>query len=195
MSKERTKFIFSSIFMLLALTLSLANSGIVKAQTQSLKFSIYKDPEGRFTIDYPPAWNATQSANRFAASLVEFSSPQPLALLDVRLAKNIPVDVETAMSGTESHLTYSVPNFELNQGVECHKYTINGNKACSIIYSRTLDYSSDEKIAVMDVGTIVNGNFYIFVYNSNLDNFDSNLPVIDKMINSFKIPINATGTT
>ena len=45
-------------------------------------------------------------------------------------------------------------NFELNQDVECQKYTINGNKACSMIFRQTPDYISDVKIAFMDVATI-----------------------------------------
>jgi hypothetical protein len=68
-----------------------------------------------------------------------------------------------------------------------------GNKACSIIFTRTADYISDIKIAQMDVSTVIKGTQYWFVYNSNLDNFDSNLPIIDKMISSFRIPTNATG--
>jgi photosystem II reaction center protein PsbP len=164
-----------------------STSNITQSTSTPANFSMYKDPEKRFTINYPADWNATPAANRFATSLVEFSNPVPLASLDIRLVKSVPFDVQALMVQTFG-TTYDIPNFQLNQGVECQKYTIDGSKACSIIYTRTFDYSSDLKFAVMDVETVLKGNAYIFVYTSNLDNFDSNLPRIDKMINSFKVP-------
>ena len=99
------------------------------------------------------------------------------------------------MSGEPDRLRFSTPNFELNQDVECHKYTINGNKACSMIFTQTPDYISDVKIALMDVGAIINGTAYMLVYGSTSNNFDSNLPIIDKMVASFRIPTNATRAT
>jgi hypothetical protein len=45
----------------------------------------------------------------------------------------------------------------------------------------------------MDVATIIKGTTYMLVYGSTPDDFDSNLPIIDKMISSFRIPANATG--
>jgi hypothetical protein len=92
------------------------------------------------------------------------------------------------MTDEPDRLRFSVPNFELNQDVECQKYTINGNKACSMIFTQTPDYISNIKIAEMDVSTLTNGTTYLFVYGSTPDNFDSNLPIIDKMIHSFRVP-------
>ena len=116
-----------------------------------------------------------------------------LSRLDVRLNEiNFSGDVETIMSGTPDRIRFSIPNFELNQDVEFQKYTVNGNKACSFIFTQTPDYISDVRIALMNVGTIINGTAYMFVYGSNPDGFDSNLPVIDKMIASFRIPTTAT---
>jgi hypothetical protein len=78
--------------------------------------------------------------------------------------------------------------------VECKKYAVDGHKACSMINTQTPDYISDVKVALMNVGSIINGITYIFVYGSTPDDFDSNLPVIDKVISSFRIPTNSTGT-
>jgi hypothetical protein len=89
----------------------------------------------------------------------------------------------------------STPNFELIQDVECKKYTIDGHKACSIINTQTPDYISQTKIAMMTIGSLINGTSYMFLYGARPDNFDTYLPTIDKMIASFKIPANATSTS
>ena len=77
-------------------------------------------------------------------------------------------------------------NFQLSQDVECQKYTIDGNKACSIIFSKTTDYTSNIKLGAMMVISEVNGQTYMIEYSTLPDNFDKLLPTIDQMIGSFK---------
>ena len=63
-----------------------------------------------------------------------------------------------------------------------------------MINTQTPDYISDVKIAFLTVGTIINGTTYTLIYGSTPDDFDTNLPIIDKMIGSFRIPANSTTT-
>ena len=50
--------------------------------------------------------------------------------------------------------------------------------------TQTPDYISDVKIAFLTVGTIINGTIYTLIYGSTPDDFDTYLPIIDKMIGS-----------
>jgi hypothetical protein len=94
--------------------------------TQQQAFLTYADPQGRFSIDYPYNWIAKPAANRFSSSLVEFVSPVKglnFADVDIRVIKNMPFGVESAFNIVFPSLRTSLPNFELNEGPNCEKYT------------------------------------------------------------------------
>lgn len=177
---------------------SIKNTIVMRAHAQTqtttnaTSYLTYKDSQGRFTISYPSGWTVTPAKNRFEPFAVKFTGPDLLSSLTIRFMKidNSGDDIETIMSGTPDRIRFTTPNFELIQDVECKKYTIDGHKTCSMINTQTPDYISNIKIA-MDVSTIINGTTYLLVYGSTPDNFDTNLPIIDKMIGSFKIPVDA----
>ncbi|HJT49796.1 MAG TPA: PsbP-related protein [Nitrososphaeraceae archaeon] len=166
--------------------------------TKATTFLTYKDKQGRFTISYPSSgWEVTPAKNRFEDFVVSFRNLDTLSSLVIQLNKiDYPGnDVESLMSAMPDMARIGTPNFELIQEVECKKYTIDGHKACSMINTQTPDYISEKKIAMMTVGSIINGTSYMFLYGAKPDNFDTYLPIIDKMIGSFKITANATTTT
>ena len=51
-----------------------------------------------------------------------------------------------------------------------------------MINTQTPDYISDVKIAFLTVETIINGTTYTLIYGLTPDDFDTNLPIIDKMV-------------
>jgi hypothetical protein len=55
-----------------------------------------------------------------------------------------------------------------------------------MINTQTPDYISNVKIAFLTVGTIINGTTYTLIYGLTPDDFDTNLPIIDKMIGSLE---------
>lgn len=65
--------------------------------------------------------------------------------------------------------------------VKCSKYTLDGNKACSVVYSQSLN-----KIATLKIISGTGDNVYSFEYATSEDNFDKNLPIAKHMIKSFK---------
>jgi hypothetical protein len=40
---------------------------------ESTNYTNYKDPQGRFSIDYPSTWHANPATNRFQSNLVSFN--------------------------------------------------------------------------------------------------------------------------
>jgi hypothetical protein len=73
------------------------------------------------------------------------------------------------------------PNIQINESVECSKYTLDGNQACSVVYFRT-----GENIASLTLVTAIGEDVYVVGYNALPDDFDKNLPIVEHMINSFK---------
>jgi penicillin V acylase-like amidase (Ntn superfamily) len=98
------------------------------------------------------------------------------------------------MEGATDGLSSSIPNFSLEQGIECDTYSLLGNQACSIIYSRTMDYTSELEFAVMQVATAIGNNAFMLTYMGTVNDFDQNLPVVNQMIASFKVPDSSPGT-
>jgi eukaryotic-like serine/threonine-protein kinase len=164
---------------------------------QAQQFLTYEDPEGRFTIQHPPDWKPYPAENRFANVEVEFlkadTSIGRLLDLDVRIIPDIDEEIvsefglENFMEGATSDLTYEIPNYRLEEGIECDTYTLAGNQACSILYSRTLDYMSELEYAVMQVATVKGNNAYMLTYMATVNDFDQNLPIANQMISSFQV--------
>jgi hypothetical protein len=98
------------------------------------------------------------------------------------------------MEGATEGLSSSIPNFSLEQGIECDTYSLSGNQACSIIYSRTMDYTSELEFAVMQVATAIGNNAFMLTYMGTVDDFDRNLPVVNQMIASFRVPDSSLGS-
>jgi hypothetical protein len=73
------------------------------------------------------------------------------------------------------------PNIQINESVECSKYTLDGNQACSIVYFRP-----NENIASLTLVSAIGEDLYVLGYNAPPDNFDNSLPIAEHMINSFK---------
>jgi PsbP-like protein len=148
-------------------------------------FVTYKDPQGRFSIDYPSNWTAKAATNRFETFQVTFTNTGlgSFAEVDVGTIRTPPLGLEESLKLVMPSLTNSVPNFQLSQDVECQKYTIDGNKACRIIFSKTKDYTSNIKLGAM----MVISEHYMIAYSTLPDNFDKLLPTVDQMIGSFKV--------
>jgi len=162
------------------------------------EFLSYEDPRGRFTIQHAPDWQPHPAENRFALAEVESlktnTSSGQVPSLDIRIIPGIDEEdvedlgLERYMEGATKGLSSSVPNFRLEQGIECDTYYLSGNQACSIIYSRTLGYASEFEYAVMQVITAIGNNVYVLSYKGTVNDFDQYLPVANQMIASFKVP-------
>ena len=73
------------------------------------------------------------------------------------------------------------------QDIECEKYSVDGNKACSYI----LGIGDAGTFHTMQILTIVGEQAYVFTYGSLAQNFEADLPILEKMLESF----NGTSTS
>jgi hypothetical protein len=192
------------VLLSIAFLFSLILPSMYSVQAQQ-GFLTYNDPQSRFTIQHPPDWEPHPAENRFATAEVELlksdTSVGQLLDLDVRIIPDIDEEVvddfglERFMELATDGLQSSIPNFSLEQGIECETYSLSGNQACSIIYSRTMDYTSELEFAVLQVATAIGNNAYMLTYMGTVDDFDQNLPVVNQMIASFKVPDSFSGSS
>lgn len=80
------------------------------------------------------------------------------------------------------------------QNVECVKYKIDGQKACSIIFTTTNPTNQAGEV-LEEVMSYVHGMMFAFNMGSTQDNFDSYLPTFQSMLASFKAPSASVNST
>jgi photosystem II reaction center protein PsbP len=182
-------------FIFFGLFYGLVNPPFIHAQPQpqpaeALTFKNYTDPAGRFSIEYPSSWTVRPAENRFSLWEVAFEAPINYSLsIDLRILNDLdaPEGIERLMEDSIITLPEEVPNFILEEGVECEKYAINDKKACSIIYTRGAEFDPNFEYAVMQVSSLVDEQLYVLTYEAPTSHFDPYLPTIEKMIDSVQI--------
>jgi len=178
-------------------TLPCAFKGIIK-QAVIIAVGIknmtkYADPQGRFSISYPTDWTPVPATNRFQSVLVTFSN-LPYSLFNIAVVHaNITTDPSVIASEyTTNPLTIPF-GYSLFQNVECIKYHIDAQKACSVILTGT-NPTSQVPIVLEQVISYVHGNMFVFNLSGTQDSFDSFLPTFQSMLASFKAPSSVNST-
>jgi serine/threonine-protein kinase len=64
--------------------------------------------------------------------------------------------------------------------------TPSGNPAYQIVYTYSLNGVPTKGI---EVGTVLNGKAYFLTFEAPVSNYDSSTPIIQQMIDSFRLPI------
>jgi hypothetical protein len=169
-----------SVPLLLVLALSNNMTHTNAATPIAANMTTYKDPQGRFTVSYPTNWTSTPASNRFESPLVKFESG---------VGPNVQVAIEI---GTDPEaLSRELANaglfgYTLFQDVECTKYKVDGQKACSLIFTKEADPDlGTQGVVVMSVLSYVNGHLYLIGYGATQNTFDSALPTYEAMLTSF----------
>jgi hypothetical protein len=126
---------------------------------------------------------ATPATNRFETILADFVSTPSGYYADVKIVtvRNVPSITKSGL--LEQALTHSISGLadQIIEPVECSKYTLDGNQACSVIYSHAI-------FATLTIMSEQGDHLYMFTYQTtkNSPSFDKYLPIAEHMINSFK---------
>ena len=88
--------------------------------------------------------------------------------------------IDKLASGVLAIYNSSLPNFKL---IESKGLTFHGNPAQNLIYTFN---PGNGTIKVLESGATENNSIYIFQYRAQENKFDSYLPTIQRMIDSFK---------
>jgi hypothetical protein len=150
----------------------------------------YTDPQGRFSINYPGNWTVISATNRFQFIRLSFSNccqqnGMPYSFFNLAIENGMATDPAVVAN---MYSTKYIPfGGSVFQNVECTKYHIEGQKACSIILTITNPISQVAG-ATEEVFSYVHGMMFVFYMGANQDNFDSYLPTFQKMMASFRSP-------
>ena len=177
--------------------ISVFGSESLENDQSQLTWKTFKDRSGVFSIEYPSNWAPS------GVAATESSGPVDILFIPLAsIAKGSDTQVEfvqyaqpspfnTARESLESELNAlqndpDVTKFEIERPIECDKYTLSGLPACSVIYE--IVTSAGGPLAIMIVDSLEsNGTENEVYYRASYDLFESLLPTVEDMIDSFQL--------
>jgi hypothetical protein len=165
---------------------------------QEIEFSLYEDPEGRFTMDYPSKWFVSNefSESNPAAKLSEDiavifgDAPEPVineySDIDLTTLPRVSVKISDELLGLEEYSKTLIENigaYSVGE-VKSVQSTLSGLPAYQIEYVDGLSVNAKNEI-----WTINDNQVYLIEYtaDSKVYNYQSDLPTFQRMIDSFHI--------
>lgn len=202
LSKNVIKILSLSLLSSIVFVLAFFTMQNVFAQSSQESWKLYTDPENEFSIEYPTSWELKPAENRF--DLVDLHILHSNALNGIVSIKDnvIPEeltqfikeqganqkDIEDAFEIIFPHLLTSfsaeMDSFNQIEAADYNKYKIDGHKAASTIFSFK---QSELDFAGWMVMTIIGNKMFSFNYIANQNQFDTNFPIAERMLNSIKI--------
>ena len=173
------------ILILVPLTLVLIINFVF---AQSL--SIYTDPNGKYTLQYPSNWNANgpnKPGDHISLILnIEPKSTGPnliqMIISVVSSEKNQNLTLESLKNLSVIVNSQGLPTFHIIEEPTYAKYKIDNYTAVSY----TFGYDNSGKMKELYVGSKVNNTVFHFGYAAPQDEFDRFLPPVEKILSSIK---------
>ena len=170
-------FCLSIIIITSLLSVSLIGQQTTVAQTNS-KFVTYDNPTFGVRIQYPSDWGRLDLSFLQQSADIDF---YPLA--DTSLAKNVKIQVNNLPSRNMTLEEYT--NSQINpleeRLLESNTTTLAGIPGYEIVFT------SLQGLKTMQVWTIKNDKAYIITYVAQEEDYEKELQVAQKMIDSFEI--------
>jgi hypothetical protein len=176
----------------LLLILTISGTGLYAQTSPMSNMTKYTDPKGRLSINYPSNWTPLTSINPFQQRVVQFINMVPfinfnIVITPAAFGQKDPATVLNAYNLFPS----TMAGYSISHNIECVKYNIDGNKACSIILTRNGIIHSIN----IQVASYVNKKMFIFTLQATRYDFNNYLPVFQSMLTSFKAPTTPVNTT
>jgi eukaryotic-like serine/threonine-protein kinase len=174
-----SKFLLFSLLIIITslLSLSLTGQQTTIAQTNS-KFVTYDNPTFGVRIQYPSDWGRLDLSFLQDSADIDF---YPLA--DTSLAKNLKIQVKNLPfhNMTLEEYTNSQINPLEEKLLESNTTTLAGIPGYEIVFT------SVQGLKTMQVWTIKDDKAYIITYVAKEEDYENDLQVAEKMIDSFEI--------
>jgi hypothetical protein len=165
------------ILIVAAVTINHA-SAIATNSANSNNMTKYIDPDGRFSIDYTTIWTGIHASNRFQDMLESNQPPYTALIIDV-----LPTNVSDPAVIANTYKT----GFSILQNVECVKYQVDGQKACSYMINLTRP-NGGTNLEGEQIFSHVNDKMFMFTMLAKQGDFNSYLPLFRNMLTSFRSP-------
>jgi hypothetical protein len=162
------------------------------AQTnQTTIWTKYTDPEGRFSINYPVDWTGVHASNRFQDMLAGPDHPPYTALFIDVLPTNV-TDPSVFANAYNTNRSSIAIGFSILQNLECVKYQIQGQKACS--HTIKITKPKGTNLEGEQVFSYVNSKMLVFTMVAKQGELDGYLPIFHNMLASFRSPPDTSET-
>ncbi|MGL5940698.1 MAG: protein kinase domain-containing protein [Waterburya sp.] len=192
-SKPKSKLKIISIILggVALLLVGLGSWLFIKNQTTEpeIKLSFYQDPSQDFKIGYPELWSKENRDDFFATGVIFFApleNAQDTFKEQVSiLVEVLPQDMSLAKYTEESIAEIkklSDPNVSTAQTVNLGK-----QEARQVIYNGE---ENGNPVRRMQTWSIKNNQAYVITYTAQPDSYESYLPTVEKMIESFETTSN-----
>ena len=174
-----SKFLLFSLLIIITslLSLSLTGQQTTIAQTNS-KFVTYDNPTFGVRIQYPSDWGRLDLSFLQDSADIDF---YPLA--DTSLAKNVKIQVINLPSRNMTLEEYT--NSQINPLEE--KLLKSNTTTLAGIPGYEIVFTSVQGLKTMQVWTIKDDKAYIITYVAKEEDYENDLQVAEKMIDSFEI--------
>ena len=193
------------VILILVSSLSFFHTGWIKATSEedansTIQFLTYYDPIYRIKVQYPSNWTIDKKQILLyddVTKIVGFiKDPNALAgdfLISVHNLTNKYVSrtigLEELLNHTIDYYKEYYHDFNLIDSNTDATLANTSNSAYRLVW---IDKEGEYTIKTMQMGTIIGNLAYIIRYYAELGDYSDNLPLIERMIDSFRIGINNT---
>lgn len=210
---DRTIFLFILTLSLIVPIDYVANTADAfppENQTSTYDFKSFKDRNNLFTVEYPSGWIPfyTGESSKHGPIDIYFSSPGWTQTIGSNWAQVsfYQYDWKSAFNSPQEHLEAEITSnknnplltkVQIEQPIECSRYILNGQPACSYIYQ--LSNKDQSWVTMAVVSMLSDGTVYETYYKADVDSFKKYFPIAEEMIKTFKTTgdtdLNMTNTT
>lgn len=146
----------------------------------------------KFELKHPPNWEVEKKLSKFHVLDFKLIKNNPFSFIGISFSSLANSDQLTneqileqsekfgKSSSSSGYKVYEVLEKNLN------KYTIDANPSSFHIVKYKYK-ENDLEGKIMEIFSIVDGNLFTLTYQSTLENFDKDLPIVERIIDSIKI--------
>ena len=159
----------------------------VAAATDWLTFS-----NDKFVLKYPPHWNVEKKLSKFHVLDFKLIKNNPFSFIGISFSSlSNPEEFTNKIILDEAEkfgMDASSSGFKVYEVLDkdLNKHTIDGNPSSfHIVKYKYEDNGLEGKI--MEIFSLIDKRLFTLTYQSTVENFDKDLPVVEKIIDSIKI--------
>ena len=148
----------------------------------------------KFELKHPPNWEVEKKLSKFHVLDFKLIKNDPFSFIGISFSSFANSDQLTneqileqsekfgksSSSSSSGYKVYEVLEKNLN------KYTIDANPSSFHIVKYKYK-ENDLEGKIMEIFSIIDGNLFTLTYQSTLENFDKDLPIVERIIDSIKI--------
>ena len=146
----------------------------------------------KFELNHPPDWKVEKKLSKFHVLDFKLIKDDPFSFIGISfssLANSDQFTNEQILDESEKFgQSASSSGYKVYEVLEknLNKYTIDANPSSFHIVKYKYK-ENDLEGKIMEIFSIIDGNLFTLTYQSTIDNFDKDLPVVERIIDSIKI--------